>query len=469
MDALFCGVDIGSTNVKVLLMDGLARTRWVRSQPMPRVMDAGRPVTDARELVAVIEQLIVQGWRECATGLPLRSIATTGVGEDGLPLDARLSPLDLAIPWFDRRAQAQADVLNHRHGSESRNGVPIDATRTAAKWRWLREHRGEPLAQAATWVALTDYPAVCWSRTPFMAQTLAARTACYDVFARAWMPALLDDAGAPPLPPVLAAGTPVGTMAPGRLTELGAASTRTLIVAGGHDHPLAAAVVRRIDPQAVVDSLGTANLLYDDVVLAVPRHDPYLAWSVPALGGPGVAGLGVFEFAAALAPYRTQAGGDALSAFLAAERAPGEPSGQATLQAALAHCLGQASGPAPELRAVVEASCCYARRMLDALQAAGATGRYLYAVGGWSRSQALVQLRASVMGLPVTTLAEEELTALGAALVARDAVDGPQAPAPVRATRTVPPDPAWQEVYARRYALLRPVLDELRAQALAAP
>ena len=43
-----------------------------------------------------------------------------------------------------------------------------------------------------------------------MSASLAARTACYDVFERRWLGEILDRVHAPPLPDLLGAGTVVG-------------------------------------------------------------------------------------------------------------------------------------------------------------------------------------------------------------------------------------------------------------------
>lgn len=450
---VFCGIDIGSTNVKVLLIDDHARTLWSRSIPVPRIDREGSPATDAMALVRTLEQLIVAGWRETAASSPIVAISTTGVGEDGLPVDAQLEPLDVAIPWFDRRAEPDAAALRSLLDDPVRAGVPIDGTRTAAKWRWLQRQRPQVLRDAHAWIALTDFPAVWWSRCPFISETLAARTGCYDVFARRWLPGHLEAAGAPALPPLVRAGTVVGTVAPGPLLDSGAVSSSTLLVAGGHDHPLAASVVRRIDATAIVDSLGTANLVYGETASALPRLDPYIAFSVPALGGPGVAALGVYEFSASLAAPRANAAGRSLRAFLAAEQAPGAPGGAQPILRALRQSLGmQAQGddgaPSADLRTLLEAGCFYARRMLESVRAAGAGSGRIYCVGGWARSKALLQLRASVLGAPLLTLDEEELTALGAALVARDATTAADRSAAFhRQPQVVEPHPVWQAYY----------------------
>jgi xylulokinase len=456
---LVCGVDVGSSNAKVILVDEQANTVWTKAIPVPRIMQDGSPVTDASALVATLEQMIIDGWHAVGAGVPLKAIAITGVGEDGVPVSDDLRPLDLAIPWFDRRAESEAAELRELVGENARGGVAIDFSRTAAKWRWLRGHRPLVSRHAHQWLALTDYAAAWWTQTPFMSETLAARTACYDVFDRCWMPDVLDLSGAPPLPRVVAAGTVIGPVAVGPLLECGAASRATLVVAGGHDHPVAASVVRRLNEHALVDSLGTANLMYDEVSGIPPRTDPYLAFSVPALGSPGVACLGVFEFSASLQSFRTMDSGIALRTFLASGSAPGEPGAPGDIDRALDRTLSRDTEAAPsfaQIRPTLEASCLYARRMLEAIRQVGAAATPIYAVGGWARSDALLQLRASVFGEPVAAVDENELTALGAALIASDATTDIAGREPFsRNTRVVDPRPDWQAAYERYFPQFR--------------
>jgi hypothetical protein len=51
--------------------------------------------------------------------------------------------------------------------------------------------------------------------------------------------------------------------------------------------------------------MGTVNLVYVETTeMAGPRLNPYLAFSVPAMGNAGLSYLGVFELAAAIQPLR---------------------------------------------------------------------------------------------------------------------------------------------------------------------
>ena len=453
MDDLFCGIDIGTTNLKVALIDGAkGRTLWVDAMATSRVADGIGFVTDAAALLGHIEDMIVRGWRTVGAGRPITAIACAGIGEDGLGLDDVLQPTGFALPWFDFRAAAEAAELGAANVFAEETGIGIDPTRTMAKWLWLLRHRPFEISRARVWVALTDYPAVAWTGKPFMSETLAVRTACYSLKTRSFIPDLLQAAGAPPLPPVLTAGTAVGTVRRGALREAGAADENTLVVAGGHDHPIAAAVIRAGDFTRRVDSLGTANLVYAEASNGrLENRSPLLAFGAPVRGGEGLACLGVFEFAMALEQFGIDR--KALSRTLALPSLPGGPSVDIPLPSR------KAGRPMVE-RTAIEACSFYARAMLADASEAGAIAGPLFATGGWARSRALIELRASVFGEPVHTVDEQELTAFGAALFASQGT-GRSFESQVRMRGSVvQPISEWATIYDDLYHEWRPLLDE---------
>jgi xylulokinase len=465
MSALSCGVDIGSTNVKVTFVDERGHAVWTKAVPSPRVPDDGGVATDALALVAMIEEMIVTGWRLHGRSLPLRAIAAAGIGEDGVGVRADLTPTGLALPWFDERAATQAKDLQETSPYAAQAGIGIDYSRSAAKWLWLRQNRPADLSSSSFWVALTDYPAVAWTGRAFMSETLAARTACYDVYSRHWIEPLLIAAGAPTLPPV-PAGTVVGNVRKGLLRDCGAASTATIVTAGGHDHPIVAATIRRLHPDALVDSMGTANLVYGETTeVTEPRLNPYLAFSVPAMGNAGLSCLGVFELAATIQPLREQT--DLVQRLLAAERITGTPSIRPIPVPGSSELLVP-SGNEPsevDVRAVLEAATFYARRMFDEILAVGAKPAPIFATGGWARSHAFIELRASIFGQPLTVVDEPELTAIGAALLATQGATGVAAPFGEGLNLgKIEPVAAWVESYAELYQDYRARLEATKAQ-----
>ncbi len=437
---LFCGVDIGTTNLKVSIVDGTGAAQWTRAVPTPRAPASAGAGVDAAELHRTVEEMIVEGWRAAGKGAPLAAIAAAGVGEDGVCVDRNLVPLDRAIPWYDRRAKGEAAEIRGSAAATTRAGIEMEHTRTGAKWLWLRRHRPEIFVAGGAWIALTDYPSAQWAGRAFISETLASRTGCYDVGRRCWIEALLDYCGAPALPPVLRAGEVVGAMRPGRLTASGAADASTLVVAGGHDHPVAAAMIQRIDPTARVDSIGTANVVYgESASFALDRFDPCLAFMAPVRATSGVACLGVFEFSSAVQSLQAQ--GVDMRAVLAQPKIAGEPGFFAEV----------ADLPPADARAVLEMAGIAARRMFDHMRRAGVADGEIYATGGWSRSRSLLELRASIFGRSVRVLSEQEPAVIGAAALAAEGLGAAVDFAAGVATRTVDPDPRWLAFYQERY------------------
>jgi xylulokinase len=428
---IFCGVDLGSTNVKVLLLDGEGEVLWRESRPTPRIEEAGGLATDAEALLELAETMMVVAHRGARLTGPLAAVAVAGTGEEGVPVNEQSVALDHAIPWFDRRASAVAEEMAARAPWwDAPLPVALDYSRTAAKWAWARRHRPAPLAAAKSWVALTDYPGARWSGHRFMSESLAARTACWHVGRRAWMQPLLADCGAPPLPEVVPSGEVLGGLQSPRLEAAGVVDATTLVVAGGHDHPVAAFAIRKRHPLAIIDSMGTAELIYAEIPESdgQPPTNPYFAFSRP-ISGHGIACLGVTELSGVLEPLMRDEGeiGAAFRGIMAGDPVPGAP------------------GQGPAVRDRLEEVTRGTRLRLTELAALGAPPGPLFTGGGWARSNSFLRLRASMLGQEIHTVAEAELGAYGAALLAAQAIG--YAP-PVRlAEQVIAPDPVWARAY----------------------
>ena len=402
MTDIYCGIDIGTTNLKVLLLDETAKPLWVKSVPAPHLSDGLGVVTDARALLRFIEDLVIEGWRQVGKGRKIAAIASGGIGEDGVGTDQNLQPLGHAIQWNDRRGERYAQALARSNHGRRYPAILLDFSSTAGKWEWLRKHRPEELAGAQHWITMTDYPAAAWSGVPFMSATLAPRTGCYDVFTRSWIDSHLQHSGAPPVPKLLEAGDIVGTLRHGRLLEAGAATANTLVVAGGHDHPVAASAIRRIDKNARIDSMGTADATYGETTALAADHNlEGLYVTLPISGAKGAAVIGMTEFSVTLA----EAFGDAGTIH------------KRLLDTRLLSDIDAG------LRAILETMALQTRHYFAAMTRAGVPAAPVYATGGWARCPALMQLRANVFGETITVVDEPELVALGAALFAAQGAD----------------------------------------------
>jgi xylulokinase len=228
---------------------------------------------------------------------------------------------------------------------------------------------------------------------------------------------------------------------------------------------MAAATIRRLHPDALVDSMGTANLVYGETTkVTEPRRNPYLAFSVPSMGNAGLSCLGVFELAAAIQSLRGTT--NLVARLLALEHIEGLPRHRPMPIPGSGELLAR-SGDEPaeaDVRTALEAATFYARRMFDEILAAGAKPAPIFATGGWARSHAFVELRASIFGQPVTVVDEPELTAISAALIAAQAVTGVALPfAEGLRVQRIEPMAAWVEPYDGLYQDYRARLDAVMA------
>ena len=460
-----CGVDIGTTNLKVALVDAGGRLVAQATRPAPRIEEESAPVTDPSALLTVLESMIVAAWRQSGAAEPISAIATAGVGEDGFLAASDLRPLSHAIPWFDRRAAAEADELESAHSAQARTGLTFEPTRTAPKWLWLSRHR--PAPPEAIWISLTDYPLAAWGGAPFISETLAARTACYDVLGRRWIDELLAASAAPPLPQVLPGGATVGRMRSQTLLASGAVDRDTALVAGGHDHPVAASYIRRKAANAIVDSLGTAELIYAETDHYRPLPRTGLVHSPAILKAGGQALTYVFELARAIRPITDLPGSrelldtaadsaDAPTAdlWLPTERAIEELPGRLQTDAA---------GRLSIVRSTLEGCAFVARSVIDEMRSAGAIDGPVYCSGGRSRSDAWMRFRASALGVPIHRATEEEQAALGAALIALSAVTADHSQTADWAFSAFNPDDATAPLFTSRFQLHAAAFRSLRA------
>jgi xylulokinase len=174
----------------------------------------------------------------------------------------------------------------------------------------------------------------------------------------------------------------VGHVTSPALAAAGVVDARTLVVTGGHDHPMAALAIRRVQPEAIIDSMGTAELLYGEMTESQPTpRNPYFAYSRPILG-PGIACLGVLELSRILEPLLAEEDDSrtSLADVMRGEDVPGAPR----------------QGPA--LRDVLEDCADQTRERLAALHVLGAPDGPLFATGGWARSPSLLRLGPASSG-----------------------------------------------------------------------
>jgi xylulokinase len=445
-DSLLVGLDVGTTSIKAVVYDptGAALARATRPTPThsPR---PGWASYDAEELWSVSCAVLQEALSAVPSREAVRGIAVASVGEAVVPLAADGTPTGETIVWYDTRTQPQAEWLDRVIGKDrlfAITGVSLQPIFSLCKLLWLKQERPADWARTTRAHFVADYIAFRLSGASMTDYSLASRTLMFDLHRQEWSGEILEAAGigSDVLAPLAPGGTAIGTV-----TAAASAATglpRTCVVStGGHDHvcgALAAGVTR---PGQMLNSLGTAEAVF--LPLAGPIVDPAagregFAQGAHVIGGMAYCFAGQYTSGACVSWVRQLVSG------------PGDPPSYETLfaeaGAAPAGSLGTCFLPHLRLanppyddprsrgafvglnadvgrgalvRAVLEGLAFESNASYEALLRYPEASRAaeIIAIGGGTRNQLLMRIKATVMGQPITVVEAEEATALGAAVL----------------------------------------------------
>lgn len=412
----------------------------------------------------------------------IRAIGFSSQGETFIPLDAGGRPQRDAIVWLDQRGQGIADEWAADWLTEERfrqtTGYPrILCELTPFKIAWWR--RNSPEASVThRYLFLPDYLIYRMAGECATDYSIALMSGLYDVRAQAWDPATLEAAGIDEsqLPPVHAPGTRVGAVTRAAADELGLAPG-TPVHLGANDQLAGAVGAGNVRPGVVSETTGTAlavvattERLLGSRDVCVGRHPVgdlsyamayantaavALTW-LRDLCGPGHSYESLLKEAASV-----PLGCDGLTVsphFMGAAAPWFEASARGALAGlSLGHTRGHLA------RAIVESCACLLRECLAPMRAAGVEPTTVRSLGGASRSDFWLQVKADVLGVPVERPACEAAASVGAAAIAAAAGDAAAlaeiATTWYRPDRVLLPDAtrydAYGEVYSRYEDLCR--------------
>lgn len=418
-----CGVDIGSTNLKVVLLDddgiivGRARVATPR--------DAAGLSIDTAALMRSLEEMILAA---CGDAYAVAAVSVAGIGEDGVLVDGGMRVLTDALSWFDpRRKRIFRSFKRALHDDELFDAY-TDPARTMTGWKWSREQQLD--AAATHWLAVTDFPGSQWSGQAFMSDTLASRTGAWRTSDRSWNRERVElTLGTMSLlPPVRAAGEIVGNLRAPSLLAAGAIVDAALVVAGGHDHPIGGWGVHQLSPGAVLDSMGTAEV----VVLQAPEQQHHRQEGVdfaPGIRSDGRTLMRVEELSRNVAwASQDPDVGRFIRALIDGDREPApvlqarhfRPGGRGGGRPSYA--LDAPSDAFARASAVLGALAVAGAEAVEAVRAEARTEPVVRSAGGWARSPGWLRIKEAVSGYAAVPVGEPEVTAASAALLAATAL-----------------------------------------------
>ncbi|MFC0472139.1 L-fuculokinase [Halalkalibacter kiskunsagensis] len=257
------GIDIGTTHIKAGLFecDGTLVQIAIRSN-QSHLTEEGLSYYNPDEMWRVVTQLIKEVTSDQHEKIV--SIGITSMAESGLLLNPKTNECHShIIPWFDRRTEEVSNVLQQEIDPVEqfqKTGLHNSYKSGLAKLLWLKQQDPQ-ITTNAKWLSTSDFIAYKLTGKVSTDYSLAARTFAFRIDQKKWDIPLIRHFGLGEslFPEVNPSGTGVGEVSQG-FEEIGLEKGISVAVSG-HDHVCAALAVGVTQPGVVLDSMGTAETL----------------------------------------------------------------------------------------------------------------------------------------------------------------------------------------------------------------
>ncbi len=495
MNKTLLGIDVGTSAVKAVLCDTNGRVLGTGVQEFPT--QYVRP--------GWVEQHPEDWWRATCDAIRaairdanIESIAAVCVSSQApamVPVDASGKPLHPALIWMDRRAGVETqDLVDLIGGGElfAITGNRADPYFVAAKIRWLSQNEPALMAKTHQILQVNGYINLRLTGEFSLDSSHLGLLQLADYRTGQWSTSLLDACGVSP--DQLPTPHPCHQIC-GEVTAAAAEATGlragTPVLVGTVDASAAALEAGIVSAGHVVEMTGTSTVIImaDDAY----RTDPTLISMPHGIDGSFLLIAAMVATGANLRWYRNEFGTTEteLGAKLRLD-----PYDLLTQQAAeigvgsdgvifLPYMMGErtpiwhtdargvffglslATPRAALIRAILEGSAFGMRHNIDVAKEAGITFDEIRSVGGGSRSALWNQIKADVLGIPITLpqtsigapFGDAILAGIGAGLY-----DDPQATINnmVRVGDRYEPNPENHQQYNNIYTLYRNLYEHLR-------
>ncbi len=428
----YMGIDVGTTGSKATVIDAQGNVRSYAYQEYKAARTReGYAEIDPESVWQTVRNVIARAAAEAKE--PVSAIAIASLGESFVALDSSDRVLRNSMLYSDVRGAEEVDEILGRMDSQQLydiTGMPINAMYTLNKLLWVKKHEPELFGRIDKLFLFEDFIYYMLSGERCIDYSLASRTMFFDFAGHRWADGVLsafeldDSKLSNPVPP----GQVIGRVRPTLTSELNLPKD-VVLVAGAHDQVCAALGAGVLQKGECVDGIGTSECItavlngLDQKAYMLQNNfciEPYALqdeYVTLAFSATGASVLSWF-CSEIVKPER---GGS--SVFAAMEReCPAEPTGLLVLP----HFAGSgtpymdpfSTGAVIGLRlnttrgefykACIEGLCFEMMLNAELLAQIGTTLTGITCVGGGSRSDLLLQVKADIMGIPVKRLCNEE-------------------------------------------------------------
>ena len=483
----FIGIDLGTSAVKLLLLDGGGAVRNIVSREYP--LEFPRPGWSQQD-PADWRRAVLEGIPQLLEGFDASQVAGIGAGGQmhGLvALDKDGAVIRPAILWNDGRTAKEVDYLNETVGREKLSAYTANiafAGFTAPKLLWMRENEPELFARIDKIMLPKDYINYVLTGVHCTDYSDASGTLLLDVEHKRWSKEMLELCGVSEaqMPRLCESCGKVGTLRPEIAGMLGLPES-AVVCAGAGDNAAAAVGTGAVGAGGCNISLGTSGTIFvSSDKFSVDPNNALHAFA-HADGGYHLMGcmlsaascskwwqeeiIGTADYQAEQAkitPDKLGRNHVYFLPYLMGERSPiNDTNARGTFTG-----LTMDTTRADMLQAVLEGVAFAIRDSFEVAKSLGVDIPRSSICGGGSKSPLWKTIMANVLGIPLDTAGTEQGPGFGGAVLAMVAAGRfPSVQAAcdslVSVADTVEPDPALTALYEERYQQFRQIYPACKA------
>lgn len=263
---LYIGVDLGTSSVKLLLMDEAGDIKSIVTREYPLFFPKpGWSEQNPEDWYSALVDGIKELTKDC-NKQDIDGISFSGQMHGLVILDENDKVIRPAILWNDGRTQAECDYLNIEIGREKISEYTANMALTgftAPKLLWVRKHEPENFARIKKIMLPKDYIAYMLSGVHCTDVSDASGMVLLDVKNKRWSKEMLDLCGLKEeqMAKVHESFEVVGTLSTKAAKELDLPET-VKVIAGGGDQAVAAVGTGTVGVGKCNVSLGTSGVVF---------------------------------------------------------------------------------------------------------------------------------------------------------------------------------------------------------------
>lgn len=437
------GLDIGTTGCKLTVFDqdGAYLDKAYQDYPVKR--KSGEHEVDAEAIMdGVLFVMKTMGKRYP----DIAGIGVTSFGETFVLADEKGTPLHPAMLYTDPRGLEECRELDEKMGGKrivDITGLKPHEMYSIAKIMWMKRHKSEIYEKAKHVFLMEDYVVFKLTGNAQIDYSLATRTMAFDITSLTWSEEIFRNADIDM--GLMSKVVPTGTSAGGILPEIAektGLSVHTQIVSISHDQVAAAVGAGVFDSEKAVDGAGTVecmtpvydempdlDIMYQGNYAVVPYVIPgkYVCYAFSYTGGALIQWC--VETLAKKERELAEAQGISVNELL--EGSVDEPTGMLVLPhfagAATPYMDTGSKGVIAGLtvgstisdiyRACMEGVVYEMMLNMEYLEESGVHYQMLHATGGGARSSVWMQMKADMLGIPITALKTVDAGTVGSAML----------------------------------------------------